>query len=496
MERSGPARYGIRWELLLLAACAALYLAALGAYYVGFFNDDAFYLIGARSLLEGRFAELSHPAQPPLTPYLPGYPLLLAPLVWLFPDSFLPCQLLSAALTLGAVRLAWESLERLGPRPRFAAAALVGLSPLTVSLSGTVLSDPAYLLTSMLVFRLRQRMLPSRDLRHWALLAALAASVFYLRPVGAALPAALVLALVLERRPREAAACAVASAAVILPWLLREGFRLSYAEEFLAQYVSAGSVSAASSILVNGAYYARELFARAFFRWPGAAPGGTFETAATAAGLIVAAYGVRRSRPGAFTLAYCALYCAAHLLWAKPSGRYLLGMLPFAAGALVNGAEELGAKLRVRGAPSLTLLALSLLLVSPTLEKIVLDASRKGTRLTSPPARTLEWVRRNTRPDDIFAAESTGSFFLLTGRRALRLRGAAGPEEFRAWLRGQGAGYVAVFPIDFALKTPSGRNPYDPADPGDIQRLAEGSGGFVRVFKDSGEGTTVYRALP
>lgn len=45
----------------LLALTLGIYLLSLGAYYVGFFNDDAFYLIGARSLLGGNYTELSHP---------------------------------------------------------------------------------------------------------------------------------------------------------------------------------------------------------------------------------------------------------------------------------------------------------------------------------------------------------------------------------------------------------------------------------------------------
>ncbi|MDD5629795.1 MAG: hypothetical protein PHU21_12065, partial [Elusimicrobia bacterium] len=65
-------------RLACLAGLAVLYLLCLRAYYVGFFNDDAFYLIGARSLLSGGFRELSAPGAPPMTVYMPGYPLILA----------------------------------------------------------------------------------------------------------------------------------------------------------------------------------------------------------------------------------------------------------------------------------------------------------------------------------------------------------------------------------------------------------------------------------
>src|SRR5258706_4707526 len=94
--------YKMWW--IFISTAGVLYLLSLHAYYVGFFNDDAFYLIGARSLLHGFYRELNQPGLPPLM-YMPGYPLLLCPFSFFSPQNFLPHQIFSVAMTLAALVL-------------------------------------------------------------------------------------------------------------------------------------------------------------------------------------------------------------------------------------------------------------------------------------------------------------------------------------------------------------------------------------------------------
>src|SRR5688572_21115691 len=82
-----------------------IYILALRAYYVGFFNDDAFYIIGSKSLIQGSYRELNQPGAPPFVSYLPGYPLLLTPFSLLFPHTTLPHQLFSVLLTAASLNL-------------------------------------------------------------------------------------------------------------------------------------------------------------------------------------------------------------------------------------------------------------------------------------------------------------------------------------------------------------------------------------------------------
>src|SRR5438067_2256867 len=90
---------------LFFLVAGLIYILSRHAYYVGFFNDDAFYIIGARSLLQGRYVELNQPGSPPFVNYMPGYPALLAVVAFLFKDTFLNFQLFSMALSLGSLLL-------------------------------------------------------------------------------------------------------------------------------------------------------------------------------------------------------------------------------------------------------------------------------------------------------------------------------------------------------------------------------------------------------
>ncbi|MDE2291072.1 MAG: glycosyltransferase family 39 protein, partial [Elusimicrobia bacterium] len=222
--------------LVLFAAAGVLYVLARRAYWVGFFNDDAFYLIGARSLLAGRFAELNHPLAPPLIQYLPGYPLLLAPVLALFRGSWLACRLESALFMLGSAgAAAWALGEELDEPGRLLLAALCLLNPLALSLSGAILSDAPFTLAALLVVGTAKRRWGRRDAGTWLLLGAAAGASFYLRAVGLALPLALGLVLLPERRWKEAALALGAAAAVVAPWLVRNhlarGQALLYAGE-------------------------------------------------------------------------------------------------------------------------------------------------------------------------------------------------------------------------------------------------------------------------
>src|SRR5260221_11907750 len=65
--------------ILLAAAC--LYVAYAPAYYVGYLNDDATYILAAQSLRTGHYQALQLPHEPPLTIFPPAYPVFLPPVV-------------------------------------------------------------------------------------------------------------------------------------------------------------------------------------------------------------------------------------------------------------------------------------------------------------------------------------------------------------------------------------------------------------------------------
>ncbi|MBI4347576.1 MAG: hypothetical protein HY553_12025 [Elusimicrobia bacterium] len=501
-----------RPEWLLLVP-AALYALCLRAYYVGFFNDDAFYIIGARALLRlGRYVELHSPDLRPFYTHPPGYAWLLAPWGAVTGDTLLGYQLLSVALTLAAVWLVTRLAERPGEtgplagrspagpgfvgaigEPGLAAAAAFALNPATVTLSGVVLSEVPFIAFSLATLALARRRWEDRGAGTWVLLGLLAGYVTSLRLSGLSLVLALGGCLLLERRWREAALAGTCSAAVFLPHLVRVRLALGQSEtrivEMLEPYGRDPVAGLAAAVAGGVPYYVYELFGRTLFRAPGWLGG---ILAALAAGL--AAWGlIRWGHRGwrKLPVAFFMVYVAVHLLWPYRSGRYAYPALPLACVFLFAGAAEAERRLRRRGLV-LGLLALSVTLSAWPVARAVRASLSEKTDRTAGPQRTAAWIRENTPPEGVFAANYDGRVYLLTGRRCLHLPSAGGAETLRDWLRDFRVDYVLAEDLSGYMRRSTGiveaRRPLDAAE---LEALL---GAGARAFAEPAEGTVVFRA--
>lgn len=480
-----------------MGACAVLYLLCRRAYYVGFFNDDAFYIIGARSLLHGRYAELNAPGAPPLVNYMPGFSLLLAPVAAVAGAALWPFQLASWALLLAGLRVFAGLAEELCPQAPLAALALAALTPLAVSMSGTVLSDVPLLAGAFAALALARRAWTSDSPRAWAWCAVTAGFCALLRPSGAAVALALALALAAERRWKPAALVCAAAAAFVLPFLWRNRFYtgqpLMYFVELSNPYAGAGRWAALrAAVAGNLAYYLKFAFETMLLRLP--ASWDWLNAATIGLGVVAAGYGVADAGLRAWRKApalFLAVFAAVHLVWAKQAGRYLLPILPLLFAYWLRGIAVIGARLRAGRAAALTAAALALALMAWPDANIVRASLRRDTPVTRPPERTVAWVRGSTPPDAVFAAELDGRFFLLTGRRAVHLRRPAPGETLEASLKAAGARYVALFPDDYALKTAKGDAFDDPLPAGWLMAQLADPSRYQTLFVDSRERAVV-----
>lgn len=186
--------------------------------------------------------------------------------------------------------------------------------------------------------------------------------------------------------------------------------------------LTGGSPSAnlAGLVASNFIFYLRRLFGNGLFPCPrpwDVAPA-VLGAAATVAGARSMNFqGWRRP----FWL-HWGLYLAVVLVWFRQSDRYLLPMLPFAAALAAQGAAAWGRRVGNSAVLGVGLLALfGAGLASGPLRRIVEASLSEGNSVNAPPPRTCEWIRRETRPSDIFAAEMDARLFLYTRRKALRL---------------------------------------------------------------------------
>lgn len=475
--------------VVLLGACAVLYGLSTGAYFVGFFNDDAFYIIGARSLLTGRFAELNIPGAPPMDTHSPGYPLLLLPAALVSGDGFIPYHLTSVLLSLAAVWLIHRlARERLGPGTAMAAAAVAALNPLAVGTSGTILSEVAYVPVSLAALLLAAKVWSKNDPRVWAGLGALAGYLGLIRLSGASLLVALVAGLGWERRWRSAAACGGAGSVVLGSWLFRNFLIGGRSETRVGEMLE--TFGSYSVMLDRIPYYLKEAFGRALFRWP-AFQGTEYLTAATAlAGLAAVGMGLRRwgwSGGRKVLPLYLAVYGLVHLAWPYHSARYLHPVLPLAALLLFAGLERWGPR-AVAGAGLLSLG----LCAAPV--SAILAASLGGTQtpMNSRPARTVDWIRSQTAGDAVFGAAQDGQLHVLTGRYCLHLPAVRDRAEMKKWIDENRVAYVAEFSNEFFMKRDFGSRRLDPAESEELTIILAACGGRI-VFSEPAEGTRVHQ---
>ena len=485
-----------------LAAAAILYLLSLRAYYVGFFNDDAFYIIGARSLLGGRYAELNAPGHPPLVNYFPGYSMLLAPIAALHPTSLLAYQILSAALTVSSLLLLRRWLAASGASDRVAAAALLvaAFNPLTVSHSGVVLSEiplSFFLLLSLLSLR---RSWDKESFLDWIAPVVLMGVCALLRPEAVFLPFAAAAAQALRRRWRLAGLCLLSLLGVFafcMRNFILERTWLVYGLEVADPYRSAPLTSFLQNALGGARYYLGLLFAKTFFRLPIDSQG-LLSAAAVVAGSTGAAIGAyRQKKGGAETVLqlYLVIVFAVFFLWTKRAGRYLLPTLPFLSGYLFAGIESLSSTFEGKRRLVAGTCAVSLICCAFPDYRIVRASLLERTPLNAPARGAYAWVQNRTTPSDLFAAEWDGRFFLRTGREALHLPRPSTPGALARWLTEHRVRYVFVEPSDFALM-PADRRAFNaPWESPELNAFLVKTGRCRLAFEGKSSGAAIYRVV-
>src|ERR1019366_3370962 len=94
-----PFKPAVLWKWVIGAA-AVFYALLLPRYDIGFYNDDAAYVLAGKSLLQGNYLSLASPHQPFTTFPMPGMPLFIAPWVWLVQPHWFLLEWVSVVVTL------------------------------------------------------------------------------------------------------------------------------------------------------------------------------------------------------------------------------------------------------------------------------------------------------------------------------------------------------------------------------------------------------------
>ncbi len=470
---------------------AALYWVCRNAYFVGFFNDDAFYLIGARSLLLGKYVALNEPTEPMLG-YMPGYSMLLAPISFFARSWFLPHQIFSILLSMLSLVAYRFFLNKKMPAATINAALIIAaLNPLAVSLSGTILSDVPYLLFSMIIVLCSERAWNAEKnvVADWFVLFVLCVYAAMLRPSGAAWGIAVAVALAIDKKWTRFAAFSVAYVVMVFaiawPEIRRYLFELGSADT-----LHRVSSAPAEYVVRNIRFYLHELFVHNLIR--SGNPIFQFSTIVVCFALMVTGawrYGVNGQRK--VLLIYLALYALIQLAWPKQSGRYVYAVFPFVVFFISLGLVRTD---RTKTSALVSMfLGLTLFCIVPPIRAIVRSSVSRDTPLSSPPSEMLEWISRNTARTDIFAAELDGAFYIQTDRKTYHLPKIFHTDEFFRWCEQRAVKYVVFDSRDFIMRTPGGNTVHDPFPNEELARILSTPDAFKEVFHSSQGEQRIYR---
>lgn len=485
-------------------------------FYVGTFNDDAYYLLAAKSLLQGEYKELAVPEEPDLVSYYPGYPIILALWTKLGGNGFFSIKLFSFLLAFLGVSLAVGLAGRkLSAGRTVLLAVFLGPNPLIAHFSSLAMSEPAFLAFSMAALLLFEKQVtPSQDspLRSYVL-GLLTGFCFLIRPAGLTLFVAILVFLIQQKRLAGAARFIVGFSLMALPWLTRnailrssqEGFSLLSALHFGREWLDGMAaaknpfLSALSIISDNVFYYSRELslslllplglWIRGETPWPG-----LFSFCALAAGLLLflcLAYQARKN----IIAFYGFLYVLLHLIWANQSERYLYPVIPVLLTVILLSLPVNAFKNTVRRAGGLILAVLYLAAAGLSHAQCYRDLKTRGGAGPVYPSQTFQWLKENLDDASVVATPFKGRVYLHTGIKSCQLPNTNDADLFLLKLFDCQATHLLLFTLEMPVAKAGDGRAAEGHQRSMQRKFLRQAGRYRLIYDNESEHTLVFKII-
>ncbi len=507
------------WGMLALlvppACTVALGLGTLHHMQVGAIQDDAWYINTASALARGMgYVRAWTPAQSPETGLPVGYPLILAPLRWLFPDSFTPVQLLSLAATSATVLISlWYYRRQLEPAVAWLAAVCLAVNVGMVFYSNVVMTEAVYGLLTLSVIVLVWREERRNESNAWVyvLIGLLATAAYFVRAWGVTLVGALCIYFALRRRWSGLAATLAPFMVTSLIWSMRNaslgGAGVSYGltPETLAPMLQKLTRNWPATFaehwlrdLPRWFYTPRTTFVLEYHHLSWLEP--VLQVIILA--LVVAGF-LAHVRKGVSLADVYVLAYAAVISVAPPADRYWAPLLPLLLLYLIWGVQALVTVVPHPAARRYATAVVILLLLS----LCVLHVRRDLQDVSDPPRRRMPdvalgstWLAANT-PNDAIVMQATPVIgYLYSGRRAVPFPDTRGQIEdpygglTAGDKRGRLVEAIELFQVRYVLVEPASVTAWSEhvqqvvvpaleADSARFRQVFSANNGLVRVYQ-------------
>jgi len=427
----------------LLAAAGLFYVFLLPRFHVGYYSDDAEYILAAESLTQGHNVILSLPEHPPQYKRSLGLPLLLIPFVTVWAPHWNALGLISIGAILLSGYFFWEiSGLWCPPWRRLGLLTLYLFNPVTASYAVSVLTEPLFTLLALWVFFIRRPVWWLGLLLGWALL---------VRPEALVLLIGITVTLVVLHGRKAIGSWFFTALGIWgcqVGWIFAAGQQTGYAAAWRELVMSN---SFAPLVLSNILTLTKELFVHLLWQWPWNLAGmaGKWAAAVLTVLAILAiiagahrTFRTRKNLQGLLTgmCVFVGLYFVAHALWPAADVRFMLPLLPF---------------LLLLAAPYINRIEVALILIS--FYFVNDSAFFNGPPPGAVPLQTYDWIQHYTPVSSFFLAPKAPTLYLYTGRHAMAVAGAPTREEFRYRLLRRTISHVLTQPANvYEVLTPSG----------------------------------------
>ncbi len=186
-------------------------------------GDNAQYITLAKSILKGEYRNLAFIGQPVEIEIPPGYPLLIVPLIRMFPNSFIPAKILSFIAMLFGICISLLLFDKY-KIPRLAGF-LFSLSLLANSVfnefSHWTLTEAPYFAMSIFGVYIFDKYYDSEEILKFVLASVIIFLTMYIRPVAIPLVVGIFVFLLVIKMFKRAATFALIGIFVYGPWFVR-----------------------------------------------------------------------------------------------------------------------------------------------------------------------------------------------------------------------------------------------------------------------------------
>jgi len=217
---SGASRWWVLGWALPMVVQLVHALAVAPTYHVGSFDDDANYLMAAHVLASGGGLTTTMPSGAAVVAdYLPGYPLLLVPLVWIWGGSLVAPRALAALCVAAIYPLAWAWMGHRSVRHvhRVAVLGILALNTVLATYATMVMAEGPFLVVLLLALLAIDRWERQPGWRWACVVVLLLGYMVWLKEAGVGLVAGLVLYELWRHRWRRAAGVSAGVGLVLLP---------------------------------------------------------------------------------------------------------------------------------------------------------------------------------------------------------------------------------------------------------------------------------------